>query len=278
MSQYLKKQKSVAVINDMSGLGRCSLTAALPIISALKVKCCPFPTAILSNQTGYESFYSVDFTPHMKKYAEEWTKRNIHFDCIMSGFLNNAEQIQIVGKLFDRFKTEDTKIIVDPVAGDDGKLYSGFKNDMVEEFKKLISRADVITPNITEACLLTDTKYDENAFKNYEKIKNIGFTLMDMGAKNVIITGISRGKYIDNCCFEKNEEPYVISSEKYSCSRSGTGDVFVSIITAETAKNVDLKKAVTKAANFIYKSAKLASDLDVAPEDGICFEEYLCEL
>ena len=154
-------QKKIAAINDYTGFGRCSIAVELPVISALKVQCCPLPTSVLSNHTGFDSFYFEDFTDSMPAYIAEWKKLNLKFDGICSGFLGSHRQIKIVEDFFKTFKTDENIILVDPVMGDYGKLYSTYTTQTCTEMKKLVKYADILTPNLTEACILTDEEYDE---------------------------------------------------------------------------------------------------------------------
>ena len=139
-------QKKIALINDFTGFGRCSIAVALPVISMLKVQCCPLPTSVLSNHTGFESFFFDDYTEKMTPYIAEWKKLGLQFDGICSGFLGSKEQIRIVQQFFQDFKTEENCIIVDPVMGDYGKTYSTYTPQMCEEMKKLVGYADILTP------------------------------------------------------------------------------------------------------------------------------------
>lgn len=147
-------QKKIAVINDFSGFGRCSIAVALPILSVMKVQCCPLPTSIFSNHTGFPSYFFEDYTSRMVPYMQEWKKLDLHFNGICSGFLGSKEQIEIVKKFFKEFKTEETQIIVDPVMGDYGKPYPTYTEEMCGEMKKLVEFADILTPNVTEAACL----------------------------------------------------------------------------------------------------------------------------
>ena len=184
-------QKKIAAINDYSGFGRCSIAVELPIISALKVQCCPLPTSILSNHTGFESFYFEDFTESMPAYIKEWEKLNLKFDGICTGFLGSHKQIEIVRYFFDIFKTPDNIVVVDPVMGDYGNLYATYTKETCEEMKKLVSYANILTPNLTEACILTGREY--NAEYGNEELEIIAKQLSDMGPSKIVITGIVRG-------------------------------------------------------------------------------------
>ena len=151
--------KRIAVINDLSGLGKCSLTAAIPVLSVMGVQACPLPTAILSNQTGYESYYYDDYTKHMDAYTDEWSKRGLTLDGIYTGFLGSELQAEKILRFIDVFQKPDTLLLVDPVMGDSGHTYDIYTETFGTQMKRLVQRADVITPNLTELCLLTDIDY-----------------------------------------------------------------------------------------------------------------------
>ena len=237
-------QKKIALINDFSGFGRCSITVALPVISALKVQCCPVPTSIFSNHTGYKTYFFDDYTSKMPAYIEQWKKLGLKFDGIASGFLGSKEQIEIVTDFFRDFKTKGTVIIVDPVMGDYGKPYKTYTPQMCQQMKKLIRRADIITPNVTEACILTDTPYKEH-FTIHE-LELTAKKLCAMGPKKIAISGIVQGRYIANACYEKNSGMKIRRSQKVGIQRSGTGDIFAAIIAADAVNGVSFDQSVKK--------------------------------
>ena len=154
-------QKKIALINDITGFGRCSVAVELPVISMMKVQCCVIPTAILSNHTGFNSFYFDDYTPKMESYIEQWKNLNLAFNGICSGFLGSQSQISIVSDFIRDFSDKDTVVIVDPVMGDNGRKYSTYTDEMCDMMKQLAGQAHILTPNLTEACILTDTEYTE---------------------------------------------------------------------------------------------------------------------
>ena len=189
-------QKKIALINDFTGFGRCSIAVELPVISMLRVQCCPVPTSVFSNHTGFESFYFDDYTDRMRRYVAEWKKLELKFNGICSGFLGSAEQISIVREFINEFNSEGTVVVVDHVMGDYGKIYSTYTDEMCRLMKELVALADIITPNLTEGCILTDTDYTD---KWHEKdLSELAEKLSDMGPKKVVITGIPQGKYISN--------------------------------------------------------------------------------
>ena len=223
-------QKKIALINDMSGFGRCSIAVELPIISVMKIQCCPLPTSIFSNHTGFSSFFFDDYTERMESYYQEWKKLDLKFKGICSGFLGSKEQIKIVSKFISKFRTKETIVVIDPVMGDYGKLYSTYSRETSLEMKKLVPLANIITPNITEACILADVEYHDKW--NERELISLAEKLSFKGPEKVVITGIVEGDYISNLCFEKGKKPRLIKVKKIGKQRSGTGDIFCAIIAA----------------------------------------------
>ena len=269
-------QKKIAVINDFSGFGRCSIAVALPIISAMRIQCCPLPTSIFSNHTGFESFFFEDYTSRMQPYIEEWKKLGLQFSGISTGFLGSKEQIQIVLQFFKDFGTEDNVIVVDPVMGDYGKTYSTYTPEMCEEMKKLVSYADILTPNLTEACILTDTPYHEKW--SMKEVGALAEKLSGMGPEKVVITGIIQGEFIANYCYEKGQAGKIRRTHKVGTQRSGTGDIFAAIIAADAVNGVPFQDSVRKASLFIKKCIEKSIEMDLPLTDGVCFEEVLHKL
>lgn len=266
-------QKKIAAINDYSGFGRCSIAVELPIISAMKIQCCPLPTSILSNHTGFKSFYFQDFTDSMPDYIDEWKKLNLQFDGICTGFLGSHRQIAIVEHFLNDFKTENNVIVIDPVMGDYGNLYATYTLEICEEMKKLVKYADILTPNLTEACIITGETYNVS-YSNGDLFR-IAEKLSAMGPEKIVITGIQRGQYIANYCYEKGREGYVIKTMKVGTQRSGTGDIFTAIIAADAVNGVNFHESVRKASLFIKKCILKAIELDIPLTDGVPFEEVL---
>lgn len=268
--------KKVATINDLSGIGRCSLTAAIPVLSALGVQCCPFPTAVLSNQTEFDKFTFLDITDEMIRYKETWNELGINFDCIYSGFLGSEKQIDIVLNFVK--EKEKSLTVVDPVMGDNGILYDTFTDVMCKKMKKLVSIADIVTPNLTEACILTGEVYNKYGTSN-EKVMKIAREIADMGPKKVIITGIIRDNKIYNFAYDKNEDKYfMVESDFNHESYSGTGDIFTSIIIGLLLNGHDLNFSIKNATKFIYNAIKFTSKFNTNPKEGIMFELFLKEL
>lgn len=278
MQESHNNQKKIAVINDYSGFGRCSIAVALPIISVMKVQCCPVPTSIFSNHTGFESFYYEDFTEHMQRYIDEWKKLGLQFAGICTGFLGSSEQISIVERFLEDFKRQETKVIVDPVMGDYGKPYPTYTEEMCQQTKKLVRFADIIIPNTTEACILTDTPYKENWHMHEleEMAEKLSEQAENKQAK-IVITGINQGTFLANFCYEKGKAT-VIKTKKIGESRSGTGDIFSAILAADAVNEVDFIKSVKKASVFIKDCIQQSVKMELPLTDGVCFEECLYKL
>lgn len=270
-------QKKIAVINDLSGFGRCSLTVSMPIISYMGIQCCPVPTSIFSNHTGFEEYFFDDYTDRIEEYIEKWHKLNLKFEGISSGFLGSKKQIETVIRFIEEFRSKRTKVVIDPVMGDYGKLYSTYNEEMCEEMRKLVAYADIITPNLTECCRLTNAPYKEKGWKKKE-LHVMAEQLFDQGPEKVVITGIPQGEFIANFVMEKGKEAKILRTHKAGTERSGTGDVFASVIAADAVNGVDFEHSVKKASNFVKKCIIKSMELDIPRTDGVCFEEILYTL
>lgn len=273
MGKIRDSQKKIAVINDLSGFGRCSIAVELPIISAMKIQCCFVPTAVFSNHTGFQSFFLEDFTDKMRSYMDEWRKLELHFQGICTGFLGSPQQIAIVTDFLKDFKEKDTIVIVDPVMGDYGKMYPTYSMETCLKMRELIPLADIITPNLTEACILTGIPYEEKWSR--KKLLWLAETLSAMGPEKVVITGIIQGEFIANYCYEKGAEPRIFRTIKAGTQRSGTGDIFASIIAADAVNSTAFEQSVRKAGRFIKKCILKSIEMGIPLTDGVCFEEFL---
>ena len=270
------RQRKIAVINDFCGFGRCSLAVSLPIISAMKLQCCPLPTAIFSNHTGFDSFFSSDYTAHMDAYMNEWMKLDLRFDGILTGYLGSAAQIDIVKRFLDTFKSSENITVVDPVMGDNGALYPAYSPILAEQMRSLAAYADILTPNLTEACILAGEDYcaDPSEDQIYALCKKIS----KLGPEKIVISGLERGGDLENYIFEAGRDPIVIREHKVGACRAGTGDIFSSMIAADAVKGMSLVDSVHHASSFIAKVLRRTLEMDIAPTDGICFEEFLSEI
>lgn len=275
--------KKIAVIQDLSGLGKCSLTAAIPVISAMGVQACPLPTAVLSNQTGYDSYFCDDYTDRMDRFIEEWKQRKFCPDGIYTGFLASEEQIDKILKFIRLFKNEETKVIVDPVLGDDGEAYKIYSEQLCEKMRQLVRYADVITPNLTEALLLLygeagmQQRFSELDSK--ECLEEQGKKLREhFDLKTVIVTGISFQEEAIANLVVTAEGCEWIYSVKYGGSYSGTGDLFASVLSAGIVKGMSASAAAKKAVRFLEPAIKDAVKEKTDRNDGVCFETYLSYL
>lgn len=270
--------KRIAIINDMSGFGRCSISIILPIISHLGVQGCPVPTAIFSNHTGFPEFYREDFTRHMPQYIDQWKKMNLSFDGIMTGFLGSARQINIVEDFIKSFGSTETMILVDPVMGDNGHIYPTYTPKMCREMKKLIAYADIITPNITEACFLTNTPYKESGW-HYAELDTLAKKLMEMGAKKLVITGIKMGDgYIGNAIASQKADTIFQRQMVVAQTRTGTGDVFAAVLGADAVNGLDFPTSVKRASVFVRQGLVESNKKGEPPMYGIDFEAALWRL
>lgn len=272
-----QKQKRVALVNDITGFGRCSVAVELPLLSAMKIQACPLPTAILSVHTGFADHFLDDYTDRMKPYIDSWEKNKLAFDGICTGFLGSAKQIEIVLDFIRRFKKADTKVMVDPVMGDYGKLYSSYTQEMCDDMRGLLQYADLVTPNLTEACQLLDVPYPIDGKVNDAELKDMAEALAARGPKQVIITGLSDGENIRNFIYESGKIS-ILTVKKIGGDRSGSGDAFAAIVAGSLLNGESLKLGVKKAADFISRCLEYAVELDLPWNYGLPFEEYLREL
>lgn len=270
-------QKKIAVINDLSGFGRCSLTIAMPVISYMGIQCCPVPTSIFSNHTGFPDFFFDDYTDRIDEYISKWHKLGLKFEGISSGFLGSKRQIETVIRFIEEFKSGRTTVIIDPVMGDHGKLYTTYTEELCREMSRLVAYADIITPNLTECCRLTGTPFKENGWKKKE-LYEMTEILFEKGPEKVVITGIPQGEFIANYVRERGREARILRTHKAGTERSGTGDVFSSIIASDAVNGVDFNRSVKKASNFVKKCIIRSMELRIPQTDGVCFEEILYTL
>ena len=273
----MKRQKRIALVNDITGFGRCSVTVELPLISAMKIQACPLPTAILSVHTGFEHHYLDDYTQRMQPYMDSWEKNQLSFDGICTGFLGSAEQITLVEDFIRRFKEPYTRVMVDPVMGDNGKLYKSYTLEMCAEMRRLLAHADLVTPNLTEACLLLDIPYPKNGQISDTELEYMSSELAAHGPSQVIITGLHGDNTVRNFIFEAGRGK-VLTVEKVGGDRSGTGDAFAAIVAGSLINGETLEQAAVKAADFIHKCLQYAEKLNLPWNYGMPFEEYLREL
>ncbi len=275
--------KRVLTVQDISCVGKCSLTVALPVISAMGVEVCPLPTAVLSSHTAFSSFSFCDLTENLSAICDEWKKQQIHFDAVYTGYLGSIQQIDFVNTLLDDFAQNDTLIIIDPCMGDNGRLYTGFTQDYVKKMAGLCSRANVILPNMTEACFLCGEdfqKYQEN--QKLQMIQALMEKLFLLGPKQVVLKGVSFSEekigiaYCDSCSDINKMSIYF--HKKIALNFHGTGDIFASVLTGAFMRDMDLKSSVKLAADFVYDSIKSTLTHPDYNWYGVDFERELHKL
>ncbi|MEQ8156680.1 MAG: pyridoxamine kinase [Clostridiaceae bacterium] len=270
--------KRVAAIHDLSGFGRASLTAIIPILSSMGIQVCPFPTAILSTHTGgFEEFTFIDLTDTMEAYFNHWKKEQIEFDCIYSGFLGSPKQIDIISEFISDFKRVDNLVVIDPVMGDNGSLYQTMDHEMVMKMKDLIKNADIITPNFTEAALLLDKPFSR--FIKESEIKEWLAELADMGPDIVIITSVIDESQPDNTnviAFDKSNNKYWKVSCKYiPAFFPGTGDAFTSVLIGSLLQGDSLPIALDRSVNFITSAIRASYGFTYPQREGVLIEKVL---
>lgn len=280
--------KKIALINDLSGFGKCSLTAALPVLSVLGLQCHPIPTMVLSGQSGYSISAKKDLTEILSDYTMAWNAYQVNFDGIYTGYMASHEQINHILEFIKLFYKENTFLLVDPVMGDNGRPYSMYSDDLLKNMKELVKHANLITPNLTEACFLSDTDFDEiiSLSSNdaiLEKVSSIAYILRKLSHHNqdVVITGVK--------IFEENEwivynlalTEHGISlhpSKYFDKSFSGTGDLLSSVLCGLKMNGYSTEEALDIAKDFIYSSVSDAIEHNVEANEGVMFEKHLKEL
>lgn len=273
----MNRQKKIAAINDISCIGKCSLTVALPILSCAGFEACPVPTAVLSTHTGdFTGFTFHDLTNQLQPIANHWKTLDLSFDAVYSGYLGSFSQLDFAANFIDSYK-QNAVILVDPVMGDHGRLYSGFDKSFAKGMTRLCKKADIIVPNITEACYMTDTEYMEEVH-TVEYIEGLLQKLSLITDGDIVLTGVSLCEgQIGAACMHKGEISYV-SSEKLEVAFHGTGDVFASVLLAALMRDFPLDKATKTAVDFVVLCIKKTAELVGNKHYGVNFELCMREL
>ena len=245
----------ILTIQDISCVGQCSLTVALPVISACGVETCILPSAVLSTHTGgFKGFTFRDLTEDMPAIKDHWVSEGIKFDAIYSGYLGSTKQIDYVADIFSTVDKENTIKIVDPAMADHGKLYYGFDNEFVDAMKELCKVADFVIPNITEAAFLTDSEYRTEYDREY--IESLLKKFSDMGCKNIIISGVSYDADTTGVVVYQNGEYNYYQHKKLPKSCHGTGDIFASAFAGSVVKGKTIFEAAQIAADYVVECIK----------------------
>jgi len=299
--------KQVAVINDLSGFGRCSLTVAISVLSSMGVSPCSLPTAVLTAQTGYDSYHCVDLCDYMPHYIQEWQKLHAKFDGIYTGFVASEEQIRHILEFVDVFQTENTFLLVDPVLGDDGQTYDMFTPHLLVQMQELVCKADYITPNLTELCLLCEINMPEilglsQQHELEEQVIRMARTLLcnSQHMQAVVVTGLhistdfhtEEHTTSDDPCIKTQDSStqkvgnLVITQDTAMSvyqpllggSYSGTGDFFASILTGAICNGVSIEEAVELASSCIQEGIRSSMEDGTNEIEGINYEKQLGKL
>jgi len=273
--------KRVAAVHDLSGFGRISLAVVIPILSTMGIQVCSLPTAILSTPTGgFKNYKFIDLTKHMNEYINHWKELSLKFEGIYTGFLGSSEQVDIVSKFIKDFSKKDTLIVIDPVMGDDGKLYGTIDGKMVEKMRKYIGLAQIITPNFTEAAYLLNKPYQ---LKITEKeIKNWLIDLSQMGPKIVIITSVPDSNLSKNTsviAYNKEDGRFwKVKCEYIPAYYPGAGDIFTSVIAGSILQGDSLPIALDRGVQFITAGIRASYGYSYPQREGIVLEKVLPNL
>lgn len=270
----------IAAVHGLAGFGRASLSVVVPVLSTMGCQVCPFPTAVLSTHGGFPGYVKVDITDSMQEYMEHWKQLEVKFDAIYSGFLGSPIQIEMVGKFIDAFAEEDQLVVIDPVMGDNGKIYGIIDIEMLEGMKGFVNKANIITPNFTEAAFLLGKEYPESV--SVEEIKEWIHLLGEMGPRRVIITSVPFG--------ERDNSSSVVAFDRHdgriwriNCSYvpayyPGTGDIFTSVIVGSILQGDSLPIALDRAVQFVSIAIRASFGHTTPKQEGVLLERVLDNL
>ena len=277
--------KKVAAIHDLSCFGRCALTVIIPTLSAMGEQVVPVPTCLLSSHTGgFTDMYFEDLSGAMEDVADHFDRLGLHFDAIYTGFLGSYGQIETVRRFIDRFAEKGTLVLVDPVMGDGGKLYSTYTEELMRGMSRLCHSADVITPNLTEACFLTGTPYVDTSVMGKEQLDEYVSGLCDrlasVGAKKAVITGIHEGE--DKLCVRGKDyetgKQFTYSFERVKKNYPGTGDLFACVLLGALLRGESFESAMVLASDFTRRVMDYSSRFGTPEREGVALEAFLGEL
>lgn len=269
--------KNVAAVHDLCGVGRVSLTAVIPILSSMGIHVCPLPTAVLSNHTQYPEFIFLDLTGEMRKTVDLWKKMNLSFDAVYSGYLGSPDQVQIVSELIDHFRSDNCLVVIDPVLGDNGHLYTNFDDQMVRKVQSFIHQADVITPNLTELFYLLGRSYKEE--NSEQELQAYMRQVTENGPRAVIVTSVpvpGDGNKTSVYAYDRVENRYWKAVCPYFPAHfPGTGDSFTSVITGSLLQGDSLPVAIDRATQFILQGIRATFECDYNSLEGVQLEKVL---
>ncbi|MBP3853310.1 MAG: pyridoxamine kinase [Erysipelotrichaceae bacterium] len=267
--------KKICTIQDISCLGKCSITVALPLISAMGVETVILPTAVLSTHTMFTDFTVKDLSDQLLPIVNHWKSQDVHFDAVYTGYLGSTEEIELVKTIFQLLKEEGTQIFIDPVMADHGKLYPAFDQDYVQANAGLCAYADIIVPNLTEACFMTGTEYKEEYDEAYilELLQKLG----TLGAGTVVITGVSLspGKTGVYGLDTQTGKTFIYQNDWIDATYHGTGDIFSSVSVGALMNGYSLKEAFGLAADYTAKTIETTLQNPRKPWYGVDFEKTI---
>lgn len=270
------RQRKAAIVNDFSSFGRCSLMASVPILSAMRIQCCPVPTSVFTNHTGFPKFSKFDCTAWLGNYICDWKAIGLGFEAIQTGFLASQAQMDFVQEFVREFRSDHTFVAVDPVMGDYGRLYTSYDPALAARMPELLKVADVLTPNLTEACILAKRPFMENPTD--AEVSELAAELCTENAGCAVISGVHRGSSLLNFIYEKGVGCDVVEVPRIGVDRSGTGDVFASVILGGMMQGRAFGDAVRLAISFVNETVACAERMSIPPTDGLPIEETLSVL
>lgn len=264
--------KRIVTIQDISCVGKCSLTVALPIISAMGIETAVIPTAVLSTHTAFKNFTYRDLTGDLPKIAKHWKQEKFDFDGIYTGYLGSIEQIDMLKEFFKQFKTSNNFVFIDPVMADNGKLYAGFDENFVREMKELCKMADIIVPNLTEASYMLEKEYKKNYSE--QEIKDILIELSLLGPKYVVLTGVSfnENKLGVMSYNKETKEYFTYFKEKVPAKYHGTGDIFASTLVGAITNSNTLEEGLKVAVDYVWETINDTYKTNKKDVYGVNFE------
>lgn len=270
-------QKKAVLINDLSGFGRCSIAVQLPVLSVLKAECLLMPTSLLSAHTGYPGFWMRDLSEDLNPWIEHWQNLSVIPDAILTGFIADEKQIEPIERFVRDFAGPETLVIADPVFADHGRMYASCTPAIARALGRLCTKADVITPNITEAAFLCGISMQ--SVWSEQKIVSMGRLLCSKGAKNTVITGISleSGGMADYACSRSGASFWRRYQPLYP-SRAGTGDIFAAVLCGKMLQGTSFFEACQAAGTFVEDCLEASQRAQVPPQEGCAFELVLDRL
>lgn len=268
--------KRIASIQDFSCIGSCSQTIALPVLSAMGVECVALPTALLSAHTAFDGFVSLDLTPQLPAIMAHWRAMHLRFDAVYTGYLASAEQVGLVAALLDGMDERPALTLIDPVMGDNGALYAGFSDAFPQTMRALCGRADVLTPNVTEACLLTETTY--SPVQDAAQTRRLLERLLELGCRAAVLTGLRVDGDMAVAALQRDGTGTLVRTSYIPEVFHGTGDLFASTCVGALVQGAPLERAVRLAADYVALTLRRTVQAPDRRWYGVNFQETLPEL